>query len=69
MQGSVVSLKLFGFVARSFLILQMNYFGTFINAMTLNEYTAHHDPKKSKHHLGHVKVILLRIHTFSCVDI
>ncbi|CAG8439893.1 14436_t:CDS:10 [Funneliformis mosseae] len=46
-KGKEVNLKLFGFVIRYFLILQMNYFGNYINFMTLDEYTKH-DPKNTK---------------------
>ncbi|CAI2166467.1 8487_t:CDS:10 [Funneliformis geosporum] len=47
LKGKEVNLKLFGFVIRYFLILQMNYFGNYINFMTLDEYTKH-DPKNTK---------------------
>ncbi|CAJ0830181.1 10799_t:CDS:10 [Entrophospora sp. SA101] len=50
--GNDVSLKLFGFVIRYFLILQANYFGAFINFMTLDEYN---DSKKQKNHLEYIK--------------
>nr|CAG8529135.1 11787_t:CDS:10 [Entrophospora candida] len=52
MKGNDVSLKLFGFVIRYFLILQANYFGAFINFMTLDEYN---DSKKQKNHLEYIK--------------
>ncbi|CAB4400532.1 unnamed protein product [Rhizophagus irregularis] len=47
MKGKKVNLKLFGFVIRYFLILQMNYFGNYINFMTSDEYLTRHDPKRA----------------------
>ncbi|RIA94532.1 hypothetical protein C1645_873391 [Glomus cerebriforme] len=51
LKGKEVNLKLFGFVIRYFLILQMNYFGNYINFMTLEEYLIKHDPKNAKNNL------------------
>ncbi|CAG8494033.1 15222_t:CDS:10, partial [Acaulospora morrowiae] len=48
MKGKEVSLRLFGFVIRYFIILQQNYFGIFINFMTLKEFLDKHDPKQAK---------------------
>ncbi|CAG8628570.1 7631_t:CDS:10, partial [Cetraspora pellucida] len=45
MKGKEANLKLFGFVVRYFIILQMNYAGNYINFCELKEYVALHDPK------------------------
>ncbi|GBB97022.1 hypothetical protein RclHR1_00290020 [Rhizophagus clarus] len=52
MKGKKVNFKLFGFVIRYFLILQMNYFGNYINFMTLDEYLTRHDPKNADNNIS-----------------
>ncbi|CAG8645156.1 2250_t:CDS:10, partial [Gigaspora margarita] len=47
MKGKEANLKLFGFVIRYFIILQMNYAGNYINFCELKEYVALHDPKNA----------------------
>ncbi|CAG8636709.1 44615_t:CDS:2 [Gigaspora margarita] len=46
-KGKEANLKLFGFVIRYFIILQMNYAGNYINFCELKEYVALHDPKNA----------------------
>ncbi|CAG8634606.1 24795_t:CDS:10, partial [Dentiscutata erythropus] len=45
LKGKEANLKLFGFVIRYFIILQMNYAGNYINFCELKEYVDLHDPK------------------------
>ncbi|CAG8534527.1 10421_t:CDS:10, partial [Acaulospora colombiana] len=51
-KGKEVNIKLFGFVIRYFIILQQNYFGIFINFMTLKEFLDKHDPKRAEKSLN-----------------
>ncbi|RUO96462.1 hypothetical protein BC936DRAFT_142002, partial [Jimgerdemannia flammicorona] len=50
--GKGVTVKLFGFIVRYFLILRENYFGTFINFSTLDEYRYQRDHPEEAHEMA-----------------